>query len=252
MHSKHSALSPDDLSHLLRRPPGSRQHGSGICALQGLSLLSEVQSRSMDSPPRIDARLHLRDTLKTGRLHEMEKLGAAQKCFALFLDESPSVRLLMDEDARTLLASLIKQWKQRHHLRGGIFKSENRSWAPPCWQAWYDMRKQYQGGRTLLISDFHGPLPDGPFWRHLVTQTDLSILQLQHPEPGFANGASLCDINDPTAPAKVWQQDAFNQACRAWQNGLLHFRRQCGIPWHVTPSCPPAHLLTLIFEALTA
>ena len=115
------------------------------------------------------------------------------------------------------------------------------------------MQRYYQGGKTLVISDFHGPLPSGLFWKHLVTQTDAGVLQLMHGIPDRPDGTLLRDTNTPASPPRIWNTVEFRKNHQDWREGLEKFRRQCGCPWYQAKAGDaPRKIIEQVFAALTS
>lgn len=208
-----------DYQHYLRRAPSAkRYHHQSPHLGTHYGLSSNAISNDTNY---FNQKVHLKETLKTGKIHIHQTLSERPKDFFFFIDTSMSMQSLIERQHLQLLQDILTQWLKTHCLKGYVLTSQQSTdahpWDQVVWASWLRSRKKWNGAVLTLISDFMGEIPSGPFWKCFAAH-DSHILHIQHPFPEFAENSI---IQDPDSHGeKIWNRDEFIQNHSRWQREL--------------------------------
>lgn len=223
------------IERLLSRPPymsllgrDLKLSGIGECSGHGPATTAGAET-AMHADE-----IHLRATLRSGRLHRKSPTIPFARRFTLLLDDSASVRTLVGDGGIAALKELFIGWTFRHRLEGRVLSSSDaagtttHAWGTALWERWLGDESLWNGGVSLVASDFHGDVPSGDFWMRLFARTEVMFLRLEHPSPSFYNGALVADCERPaSAPAVYrWDSSRFERARKDWEQQIAIFLRR--------------------------
>ncbi len=233
-----------DRENWLRLPPRRATLG-GAVSVAGFEEADPLAPAHPAPPDELVAgsEVHLKATLKTGRLHLKSRSRSWARRVSVLLDDSASVRRVLGQDGAAELSGLLAEWRRRHHLDGATFTARGtdgtcRLWGIGLWEAWLAELPNWQGGLVLVVSDFHGELPAGPFWMNLFARAEPLILRLIHPRPTYQDGWPCSDDEEPAATFP-WRREVFENSAASWDRLLQEFLRRSNVP-HLALAAPDA------------
>jgi hypothetical protein len=182
------------------------------------------------------AKTHRRRSLQSGRLHEHIQCRPKPNQLDILIDRGPSFRQLLSDSGLRDLSNHLKKWCSRSSVRLNLHHGPaEHSWGPYLWQHWSNQTKR-TNGVLLVISDLHGPLPSGPFWRQWLSSRPIAILQVWHTAP--QTGHAFLDIQNPSRSKRfhfrdeldlIEKKEQWQQAWQKWSRGqaVVHEQHQC-------------------------
>ncbi|MBF0198307.1 MAG: hypothetical protein HQL32_11380 [Planctomycetes bacterium] len=219
--------------HLLKKAPNISfsDPSIGLSSTSGAQRNSELPQKPDQEALSSEHKIHLRHSLKTGELHFHQKESFRIPSCHFFIDNSLSVQELLGKGQAEELAHYYERWLSRHHLHGKVLlacsENKHRKWNLELWDEWFSQQDKALNGVSLVISDFHGPLPSGKLWQCLTARSELMIFRLQHPEPQLGEGELFYDSEDlQKRKSLTWNQENFNELKAKWHSSLEAWLRK--------------------------
>ena len=163
----------------------------------------------------------------TGQVRFHGQTETRAPAYHLLVDGGASLYHGLGHETQEAFLDFVKAWKGHHGLRGSILMSRNQSWGPELWSTWLEGLERESPGTVILLSDFHGPLPDGPLWKVLTSRFWLRVIRFVHPRPNLAGRGEFLDSS--SHQRHLYEPGAFDKAYGTWEEGLESFFRKAGI-----------------------
>jgi hypothetical protein len=216
----------DKLQELLQRPFGAPLHAFGeekALGGQNFSRQAIVAESGMEARS-----IHLRQTLRTGQVHVHPAVRGEILQSCLLIDAGPSVTYCFSRDELQALQEFFLLWGSRHHRQVHVVLGPAQlSWGPDLWKYWEQAHVARSGTQTVILSDFHGPMPKGSFWNRCFSEGILRILQVCHPLPEWGEKTVFKGfIAD--SQHYLYEQEAFLREWTKWKTRWSLEQRKTG------------------------
>jgi len=189
------------------KPP--RFKVSGLNGLASHNYTQELPIKHVHAETLIQShQIHYKASMLHGdlMLKSQHKLGRGT--VHLFVDKSNSCYSFFKppNDFELLIADLC-QWLTRFGWNYELHLSESGTiaWNQTIWNKWFQSFLPKSDSIALVISDFHGQEPLGPFWKQLQSLPSAMLCWLRHPYHVEGN----IDIDDPNQVRKELPENHF-------------------------------------------
>lgn len=184
------------------------------------------QSREVQKgvPP---GKLHVRETLRSGRARFHGQTETRAPAYHLFIDQGPSLSHGLSESTIEEFLSFFKTWRGHHGLKGKVSVNRSLPWGPKLWSNWRELLERESPGAVFVLSDFHGALPEGALWKILTSRFWLRVIRFAHAKPNLTQKGEFLD--SVSRDRHFYDPLQFKESHQEWKDSLEFFFRKGGI-----------------------
>lgn len=217
-------MKPALRSLLTKRPSGGGPFDDPETGRVGPELSLQSIEPRVGTPP---GRLHVRETLRSGQVRFHGQTETRAPTYHLLVDGGASLEHGMVAGTIEEFSDFAKAWQQNHGLRGSVVVNRTERWGSGLWTLWHEFLERESPGCVFILSDFHGPMPDGPFWKVLTSRFWPRVIRFRHPKPSLEKRGEFKDCS--SGERHLYDPIAFGEAFSQWDEGLKGFFRKAGI-----------------------